>query len=276
MKYSTTQTGLPSCPIILSFNVAPIYSLYSNCVVLEFPALFAFHLFSPLHYLTWLLTTVILLLQLGVFSLLWSAFPMSWGLELLPPSFLLLGRGKILLENPDYSVWDVSSSCSSRRRRLQNKFESRFTCTVTDEERAWTSLNVDPKSSGSTSSSPTHRVTSSTSKSPKTPLPSSKFAVPGPIPVGSSGGSSRGFEQTLQLATATLAVPRFVSEVPFLPPDQTKSAKKLSKKKRPSLPVVNERRLAVTVSIDCDVVCCIYLLLCSLYTLFALLQVDYT
>ena len=56
-------------------NVAPIYSLYSNCVVLEFLALFAFHLFSPLHYLTWLLTTVILLLQLVVFSLLWSAFP---------------------------------------------------------------------------------------------------------------------------------------------------------------------------------------------------------
>ena len=150
------------------------------------------------------------------------------------PIFSLLGKGRSLLENPDYSVWDVSSSYSSRRLRLQNKFESCFTCTVTDEERAWTSLDVDPKPSGSTSSSPTHRVTSSTSKSPKTPLPSSKFAVPGPIPVGLSGGSSRGFDQTLQLATATLAVPRFVSEVPFPPPDQTKSAKKLTIKKRPS------------------------------------------
>ena len=53
------------------------------------------------------------------------------------PIFSLLGKGRSLLENPDYSVWDVSSSCSSRRRRLQKKFESRFTGTVTDEERAW-------------------------------------------------------------------------------------------------------------------------------------------
>ena len=222
----------------MSFNVAPIYSLYSNCVVLEFPALFAFHLFSPLHYLTWLLTTVILLLQFWSVQSSLVGIPNVLGLFSNPrtvaPIFSLFGKRRSLLENPDYSVWEVCSSCSSRRPRLQTKFETRFTCTVTDEERAWTSLNVDPKSSGSTSSSPTHLVTSSTSKSPKTPLPSSKFAVPRPIPVGSSGVSSRGFEQTLLLATATLAVPRFVSEVLFLCADQTKSMKKLSIKKRPS------------------------------------------
>ena len=103
-KYSKTQTGLPSCPVIMSSNVALIYSLYSNCVVLEFLALFAFHLFSPLHYLTWLLTTVILLLQLGVFSLLWSAFPTFYGyfpiLELLPLFFLCSEKGGVCWKIP--------------------------------------------------------------------------------------------------------------------------------------------------------------------------------
>ena len=54
--------------------------------------------------------------------------------RLVAPIYFLLVKGRKLLEDPNYSVWDVSSGCRARRRRLLNKFESRYICTVTDEK----------------------------------------------------------------------------------------------------------------------------------------------
>ena len=51
------------------------------------------------------------------------------------PSFCLLGKGRTLLEDEDFSVWDITSSCYSRRQKLLNRVETRFNCTVTDEKR---------------------------------------------------------------------------------------------------------------------------------------------
>ena len=39
--------------------------------------------------------------------------------------FSLLGRGQSLLEDENFRVWDITFSCSSRRRRLSNQLDSR-------------------------------------------------------------------------------------------------------------------------------------------------------
>ena len=46
------------------------------------------------------------------------------------PTFVLLGKGRNLLEDQDFSVWDVSPACRSRGRRLFSRVESRYICTV--------------------------------------------------------------------------------------------------------------------------------------------------
>ena len=98
------------------------------------------------------------------------------------PIFSLLGKGRKLLEDPNYSVWDVNSGCRARRRRLLNKFECRYVCTITDEEREWTTMDSDPKLASSTTVSLTSRIVSGTSKSPN--LSKLKFVTPTPFPVG--------------------------------------------------------------------------------------------
>ena len=54
------------------------------------------------------------------------------------PIFSLQGREKALLEDSKFSVWDVTSSCSRRLLQLFNRLNSRYTCTITEEERLWT------------------------------------------------------------------------------------------------------------------------------------------
>ena len=98
--------------------------------------------------------------------------------RLVAPTFSLLGKGRSLPGDPNFSVWDVSSGCRARRRRLLNKFESRYICTVTDEEREWTTMDSDHKLASFTTVSPTSRIVSGTSKSPKLSEP--KFVTPTP------------------------------------------------------------------------------------------------
>ena len=45
------------------------------------------------------------------------------------PIFSLLGRRTALFEDTNFSVWDVTSSCPSRRHLLPNRVEARFICT---------------------------------------------------------------------------------------------------------------------------------------------------
>ena len=108
--------------------------------------------------------------------------------RLVAPIFVLLGTGKRLLEDLNHSVRDVSSSCKSRRRRLQKKLESRFICTVADEEREWASMDANPKFGCSTTVSPTPRVVSGTRNSPKAPNP--KFVELTHFPVRSKASTS--------------------------------------------------------------------------------------
>ena len=89
------------------------------------------------------------------------------------PIFSLLGKGKNLLDDATFSVWDINSSCSSRRRQLHNKFESRYTCTISEEETLWTSVVVSPR--------------------PSVPGPSGssgKFVQPTPFPTRSTKAAS--------------------------------------------------------------------------------------
>ena len=81
-------------------------------------------------------------------------------------------KGRALLEDAYLSVWELTSSCSSRRRRICNHFDSRYTCTISDEEKSLVALHDKPQSA---SSSPT--------QSPKTPRPS-KIVAPTPIQSG--------------------------------------------------------------------------------------------
>ena len=65
--------------------------------------------------------------------------------------FSLLGRGQSLLEDENFTVWDITSIYSSRRRRLSNQLDSRYTCTISDEKKLWVSLQSGPKKPDSTS-----------------------------------------------------------------------------------------------------------------------------
>ena len=131
--------------------------------------------------------------------------------------FSLLGKGRTLLENAYLSVWDLTSSCSSRRRRISNHFDSRYSCTISDEEKSWVALHDKPQSA---SSSPI--------QSPKTPEPS-KFVAPtpiqsGPEPTGATGKITR---KSPVLATSALSSPRYRVDVPILPESRPVGVKKL-------------------------------------------------
>ena len=131
--------------------------------------------------------------------------------------FSLLGKGRALLEDAYLSVWDLTSSCSSRRRLIFNHFDSRYTCTISDEEKSWVALHDKPQS-----------ASSSPAQSPKTPKPS-KFVAPtpiqsGPEPTGATGKNTR---KSPVFATSALSSPRFRADVPILPESQPAGVKKL-------------------------------------------------
>ena len=133
--------------------------------------------------------------------------------------FSLLGREHVLFEDEHLSVWDVTSSCSSRRRRLVNQLDSRYTCTVTDEEKLWVSLQASPKSSSS--------------NVVRTPP---MFATPTPIQVGPgpSGSAGRNPDKSPNLARPVVSMSRVVTDVSFLPDVRPSSPKKLAVKKKSS------------------------------------------
>ena len=116
------------------------------------------------------------------------------------PVFSLLGKGNALLSDATFSVWDVTASCSSRRRLLLNKLESRYTCTISDEEALWTSVVVSLKTSA-----------------PGPILPSGKIVQPTPFPGRARGAESSGKPKgsSPKLSTPTFSVPRVVADVPF-------------------------------------------------------------
>ena len=128
------------------------------------------------------------------------------------PVFSLLGKGNALLSDATFSVWDVTPSCSSRRRLLLNKLESRYTCTISDEEALWTSVVVSPKTSA-----------------PGPILSSGNFVQPTPFPGRARGAESSGKPKgsSPKLSTPTLSVPRVVTDVPFLSDSSSSGAKKL-------------------------------------------------
>ena len=131
--------------------------------------------------------------------------------------FSLLGKGRALLEDAYLSVWVLTSSCSSRRRLIFNHFDSRYTCTISDEEKSWVALHDKPQS-----------ASSSPAQSPKTPR-SSKFVAPtpiqsGPEPTGATGKNTR---KSPVFATSALSSPRFRADVPILPESQPAGVKKL-------------------------------------------------
>ena len=143
------------------------------------------------------------------------------------PIFSLLGKGSTLLEDEDFSVWDVTSSCLSRRQLLLNRVDARYICTVTDEERSWTSIDCNLKTL-----SPTTSLSESKTASCSKP----KFVAPGPIRTGSKS-QDQGEKARVEfpsLATATLSVPRFPTAVPFTPTGKNTSSKKLIVKKKDS------------------------------------------
>ena len=131
--------------------------------------------------------------------------------------FSLLGRGRSLIEDERFSVWDLTSTCSSRRRRISNQLDSRYTCTISDDERSWVGLQE-------------KSATTSPVQSPP------KFAVPTPIQTGSGppGNSSKNVRKSPVLGTAVLSVPRFNADVPFLPEPRAAESKKLVVKKKNS------------------------------------------
>ena len=131
--------------------------------------------------------------------------------------FSLLGRGQSLLEDENFTVWDTTSSCSSRRRRLSNQLDPRYACTVSDEEKLWVSLQSSPKKPDS--------------KSVRSPP---KFAVPTPIQVGPSatGNSAKNTRKSPVLGTPVVSVTRRVTDIPFLPEVKKGSSKKLVVRKK--------------------------------------------
>ena len=154
--------------------------------------------------------------QCEVSSLLCQVSPMSLDFfsnsRTISPISSLVGKGENLIDDATFSVGEITSSCSSRRRRLHNKFESRYTCTISEEETLWTSVLV-----------------SSRPSVPGPPGSSEKFVQPSPFltrstkvasPVKHKGSSPK-------LSTATLSVPRVSADVPFRPettPNQAKSS----------------------------------------------------
>ena len=128
------------------------------------------------------------------------------------PIFSLLGKGKSLLDDAALSVWDVTPSCTSRRRRLHNKLESRYTCTISEEEALRTSVVVSPKSSAPGPSSS-----------------SGKFVQPTPFAVRSKEADSATNRKgsSPKISTPTLAVPRVNADFQFLPDKKSSPVKKL-------------------------------------------------
>ena len=137
--------------------------------------------------------------------------------------FTLLGRGRALLEDASFSVWGVLPSCSSRRQRFLNKLESRYICTVSEEEKLWASIHASPKCSSSPNPSSSQ-------------LPSSrlKFVKPTPFPTRSSEIVTVETTQSAcpVLCTPTLSDPRVVTHNPFLPAEPPGETKKLVAKKK--------------------------------------------
>ena len=131
---------------------------------------------------------------------------------------------------------------------FQNKLESRYTCTISEEETLWTSVMVSPKSSEQQNSS------------------RGKFVKPTPFPTKASGTapSPKSKTTSLNLSTPTLSVSRV--DIPFLPSTSSDGSKNLvvKKKKKDSS------------SIFCFVVlfyfCSISILLASIYILLFVLH----
>ena len=131
--------------------------------------------------------------------------------------FSLLGRGHSLLEDEISTVWDISSTCYSRRRRLSNQLVSRYTCTLSDEEKLLVLLQSSLKKHDSTSI-----------RSPP------KVAVPTPIQVGpnTAGTFTENTRKSHVLGTPVVSVTRHVTDIPFLPAVKQGSSKKLVVRKK--------------------------------------------
>ena len=132
------------------------------------------------------------------------------------PIFTLLGKGRGLFTDSAFSIWNVVSSCASRRHLFHNKLESRYTCTISDEETLWTSVVVSPKAAEPQASA------------------SAKFVKPTPFPVRSSyiAPSPKSKSASPVLSTPTLSVSRVSADIPFLPNTSSDGSKKLVVKKK--------------------------------------------
>ena len=149
-----------------------------------------------------------------------SGVPNVSGLFLNPrtisPILSLHWKGKNLLDDAVFSVWDITSSCSSRQRRLHNKFESRYIRTISDEETLWTSVVVSPRPPVQTWAFRIKFVQ-------LTPFPTRSTTADSPV---KHRGSSP------KLSTATFSVPRVSADVSFLPDANSNQVKKLMIKKK--------------------------------------------
>ena len=152
---------------------------------------------------------------------LWVIFKSSYYFK--SHIFTLLERGGALLEDVSCSLWDILPSCSSRHQQFLNKQESRYFCTVSEEEKLWASIHASQKSSGSTKSSSSQLASSR-----------GKFVKHTPFPTRSSETASVETTQSacLVLPTPTLSGPRVVSDVPFLTADPPAGTRKLVVKKK--------------------------------------------
>ena len=132
------------------------------------------------------------------------------------PIFTLLGKGRGLFTDSAFSIWNVVSSSASRRHLFHNKLESRYTCTISDEETLWTSVVVSPKAAEPQAST------------------SAKFVKPTPFPVRSSyiAPSPKSKSASPVLSTPTLSVSRVSADIPFLPNTSSDGSKKLVVKKK--------------------------------------------
>ena len=130
------------------------------------------------------------------------------------PIFTLLGKRRRLFSDSAFSIWDVLSSCASRRRLFLNKLESRYTCTISEEETLWTSVMVSPKASEPQNSS------------------RGKFVKPPPFHTKASGASPSPKSKTSSPnhSTPTLSVSRV--DIPFLPSTSSDGSKNFVVKKK--------------------------------------------
>ena len=108
-------------------------------------------------------------------------------------------------------------SASTTVQLDSNQLDSRYTCTVSDEEKFWVSLQSSQRKPDSTSV-----------RSPP------KFAVPTPIQVGPSatGNSAKNTRKSPVLGTPVVSVTRRVTDIPFLPEVKQGSFKKLVVRKK--------------------------------------------